>query len=115
MLDEALLAFRTVGLDFWFHYDMAFYHGIFLKTRRMFLLGYVVDHPGRGRTFIVFWLSLRPPATVRDVCDAVRAEFGRDEPEWVAFGRGLKYPNKDLSFFRPRDIERVCAAVSPHR
>jgi hypothetical protein len=113
MFDQAETAFRILGLDFQKTFDYCFHWGLVLKTRRMFLMGFIVKHPEQGRVFLVEWLKLNPPATLRDACQAIRAEFHRDAPDKIAFGRGLKNPEeKGLRFYDPYYIESVCDRVS---
>lgn len=113
MFDQAETAFRILGLDWQKTFDYCFHHGLVVKTRRMFLMGVIVNHEEQGRVFLVEWLKLTAPATLADVAQAIRAEFHRDAPDKLAFGRGLKNPKeKGLRFYDPYYIESVCDRVS---
>lgn len=114
MWDVAEAAHNLVDCSLTEYFDTAFHHGVVLKTRRIFMFAFIMRMEGRGRVLLVWWLWLQRPATLADVGKVLRIAFGEDPPDWVAFARSLKDPTKDLKFFRPEVIERLCAKVSFH-
>ncbi len=130
LYDRAEVGYHSMGLEsFGDMYDAAFHHGVMLKTRRMFLMGVICHFPcyilekaiprykipkdrEADRVFVITWLDMISPATFSDVCFAIRAEFYRDAPHWLAYARGVR-GEKDLKFFDPYIIESVCHRFFP--